>query len=398
MQKRTGLFSLEFICICLLIFLAYCNLTVFYTLYLYLEQIGIAPGWRGFLIGSSSLSTIAFFLFASPYMEARNAPRWAVVGALLLVVCGWSYMYAHSVAAILSVRLLNGAAIYLLSASCMTLLVENIPPERSGQAFSFYSVALLLPYSIVPMAFDAAVPHLPSVAVGYRDMSLFLLPGLLMIHVISRGRRRAGPPAAPAGISFGEMWRNASEPRILVLLILNSLYIVTFSSLFFMAQGLFRSRGFSGVGYYFTIQMVCMMAIRLCGNNLFDSVPKVRLIRTSFVLSAASFLLASHSYGLTGLYASSLIMGVGMGLISPALYGLMFTIAEPRYKAVDSNLMQLSLQIGNFTGPLIGAWLMQRTGYEGLLAGDAGLCLAGVALCFLLTSRRVDRDGLAARA
>jgi len=195
MKTRSTLLTMEFVSICLLVFLTYCNLTVFYNLYLYLEQIGIAANWRGFLIGSSALATIIFFLFATPYMRADNAARWASVGLLMLIGCGFSYLHARSVPSLLAVRLAHGAAVYLLSASSMTLLTENIPTERSGQAFSLYSIALLLPYSIVPAAFDAISPHMASLAVGYRDMSLFLVPALGMVFLIDRRRKRRPAPA-----------------------------------------------------------------------------------------------------------------------------------------------------------------------------------------------------------
>jgi len=355
--------------------------------------------WRGFLIGSSSLSTIVFFLFASPYLTTRNAVRWATLGAVLLLGSGVAYLYAHGVLSMLAVRLVNGVAVYLLSAACMTMMVSRIPPERSGQAFSLYSVALLLPYSIVPAVCDVVVPHLPSVAYGYRDMSLLLLPGLVLIYIISRRQQEAEGPAKPAArISLGDMYRNAASPPIAMVLVLNTIYIVTFSSLFFMAKGLFQSHGYSDVGSYFSIQMCCMILIRAFGNHLFDKVRKVQLICFSFAMSTVSFFLAAQADGLAGLYGSSLAMGIGMGVGSPALYALMFGISAPRFKAIDSNLMMLSLQIGNFLGPLLGTWVMHRAGYGGFLLADAGASLLGVGLCFVLTSRFVDPAGLSKKA
>jgi MFS family permease len=398
MSRSNTLYSFDFVAICLVAFLTYCNITVFFDLYQHLEQIGIARPWRGFLIGASSLSTIALFLFASPYVTIRNAVGCAGLGAVVLLGCGLAYLYARDVTGLLAVRLANGVGVYLLTAGCMTMMVSIIPAGRSGQAFSLYSVALLLPYSIVPAASDAVSPYLASMAHGYRDMSLALVPALCMIYAIGRRQRTRGAAPRAAAISLGQMYRNAAAPRIALVLLLNTLYIVTFSSLFFLAKGLFQSLGLDGVGYYFSIQMCCMVLIRAFGNRLFDRVSKVRLIRASFALSAVSFVLAALATNVAGLYASSLAMGIGMGLGSPALYGLMYHIAPPDYKAVDSNLMMLSLQVGNFLGPLIGTWVMHGTGYGGFLLVDAGASLAAVVLTYVLTWRRLDRDGLAGRA
>lgn len=398
-MSKKPLLSFDFVAICLVIFLTYCNITVFYDLYSYLEEIGIAREWRGFLIGASSLSTMLLFLFASPYLTIRNAGRCAVLGVLLLVGCGLAYLPVRSLTGLLVLRLLNGAAVYLLSAACMTMFVARIPPERSGQAFSLYSVALLLPYSIVPTVMAMVSPHLDSPAAGYRDMALLLLPGLVMLAIMARrGSVESGAAKAAEPISLGEMYRNALRAPIALVLGLNALYIVTFSSLFFMAKGLFQSLGYSDVGYYFTIQMCCMIVIRVLGNRLFDRVRKITLIRCSFALSAVSFVLAARATDLIGLYSSSLAMGLGMGVGSPALYALMFRISPPEYKALDSNLMMLSLQIGNFLGPFLGAWVMHRLGYDGFLLADAGISLLAVGLCSILTSRRVDPGRAAATA
>lgn len=397
MSRKQSLYTFEFLAACSLIFVTYCNITVFYNLYLYLQQIGVAKQWRGFLIGSSALSTTVFFLVASPFLTTKNAARWAAMGAVILIGCGFCYLGVRSVPGLLAVRLAHGVAIYLLSAACMTMMVSGIPAEHSGQAFSLYSIALLLPYSIVPAVCDAVVPLLPSTAYGYLDMSLLLAPGLVLIWLIGRRlTRRDG--AKPTPISLPDMYRNAATPPVPLVLLLNTLYIVTFSSLFFLAKGLFLSRGYTTVGYYFSIQMCCMIVVRLFGNRLFDRVRKIWLIRWSFGLSALSFLLAARAGSLAGLYGSAAAMGLGMGLGSPALYGLMFNISSPRFKALNSNLMMLSLQLGNFFGPLLGAWVMHRLGYGGFLVGDAAVCLLGFLLCSVLTSRQVDRQGLAAAA
>jgi len=399
MERKSSLYTFEFLAACLVIFVTYCNITVFYNLYLYLQQIGVPRSWRGFLIGSSALSTIAFFLVASPFLTTKNATRWAAVGAVILIGCGFCYLWVRSVPGLIAVRLAHGVAIYLLSAACMTMMVSGLPAERSGQAFSLYSVALLLPYSIVPAVCDAVVPLLPSAAYGYLDMALLLVPGLVLIALIGRRlKRRDGTGAKAAAISLPDMYRNAATPPVALVLLLNTLYIVTFSSLFFLAKGLFLSRGYTSVGYYFSIQMCCMIVVRLFGNRLFDRVRKIRLIRWSFGLSAVSFLLAARVGSLAGLYGSSVAMGIGMGLGSPALYGLMFSISAPRFKALNSNLMMLSLQLGNFFGPLLGTWIMHTTGYGGFLVGDAVVSLLGFGLCSVLTCHQVDRQGLAAAA
>jgi len=57
----------------------------------------------------------------------------------------------------------------------------------------------------------------------------------------------------------------------------------------------------------------------------------------------------------------------------------------------------LALQVGNFTGPIFGAFAVHVVGYGGFLAANAAASLAGLGCCFVLTSTSVDRDGSAGR-
>jgi MFS family permease len=384
------LLTFHFLALCLLIFLTYCNITVFYTLYVYLEQLGVAARWRGPLIGASSLAAILAFLALSARMGGANAARSAGLGVALLLACGSAYLWVADPWGILALRLMNGLGVYLVSAGAMTLLVARIPPERSGQAFSFYSVAILLPYSITPLAFDFLSGHLPSLAHGYALMSLALAPTLPLLWIIQRRHRRApgGLELPPA--TFRAMANNAAHGPVALLLGLNALYILTFSAMFFLAKGLFASRGLDHVGFFFSIQTACMIVVRLGANRIFDQVSRLRLIRVTFVLSAASFGLVAASGSVAALSVAALILGLGMGLGSPALYALMFQVSAPRFKAMNSNLMMMALQVGNMLGPILGGAAVEHFGYAGFLGVNCAACGVGLALCWSPALRRAD--------
>ena len=127
-----------------------------------------------------------------------------------MIFCGIGYVISSSMAGLIALRLLNGVAVYLLSASCMTLMVSSIPTEKNAQAFSLYSVALLLPYSTVPASCDFLNPHLPSVAYSYFGMAMLLVPSILMILVIGRRQRsRLADTSESTPVSLKDMYKNA---------------------------------------------------------------------------------------------------------------------------------------------------------------------------------------------
>jgi MFS family permease len=270
---RPPLFTFRFTSLCLLMLLAYCNISIFYSLYPYLEDLGIAQQWRGLIISSSALATILCFLFVTPRLSERTAPRAVFAGIGLLIACGLAYLFVRHTLGLLVLRLFNGMGIALLTASAMTLLVGEIPPERSGQAFGFYSVAMLLPYSIVPALFDHVGGLLPGPEYGYALMSLALVPAALVNLALlrhGRGRVAAKTPQAVAdggqGVGFAAMLASARRPATGLLLLLNSVYYLNFSALFFLSKSLFASRDLGGVGLFFSIQTGLMLATRLAAT------------------------------------------------------------------------------------------------------------------------------------
>lgn len=378
--SQARIFTFEFVGLCLMIFLAYCNITVYYSLYVYLQALGIPESLRGFLIGASSLATMAGYLGVSPFLTVRNAAKAAGIGILILTGCGAAYLYAVSAPALLAVRLCNGLAVALISAGAMTMLVAVIPPTRTGQAFGMYSVAMLLPYSIVPPVFDWLSPALLTYPQGYAGMAMALLPALAVVAVLGRRVARRPEHAAAARPSLGQMVRNATNGPIAQLLAVNAVYYLSFAALFFLAKSLFLSRGLDHVGIFFSLQMGCMILLRVLANRVFDVVPKIRLIRFCYLVTAGTFLLLYFAHGIALTLVAAVLLGIGMGVGSPSLNAFMYELSEPAFRGLNANLMMLSLQGGSFLGPILGGAAVAAWSYGGFLLVGAAACLLGVAM------------------
>ncbi len=388
---KPRLFTFEFTTLCLLIFLSYCNISVFYSLYVYLDALRIPQSWRGLLIGASSLATMAAYLFASPFLTTRNAPRTAALGILVLLGCGAAYLAATAPLALLAVRLANGLGVALVSAAAMTLLVSVIPPARSGQAFGMYSVAMLLPYSIVPPVFDWLSPARLSYPQGYAATALALAPALAVVCVLGRRVRQREHAARTDRPRLRDMARNAARRPVSQLLAVNAMYYLSFAALFFLAKSLFESRGLSLVGLFFSIQTSCMLFLRVFANRIFDIVPKIRLIRFCYAVTGGTFLLLYFFPGQAMAFAAAGLLGLGMGVGSPSLNAFMYELSDPAYRSLNANLMMLSLQGGNCCGPILGGAAVAAWGYDGFLLVGAGACLAGLAMAVGLGKGRRER-------
>src|SRR5512142_1948880 len=90
--RPAALLTFELVGVCLISFLALCNLTAFYDLFHYLEMLGVPAHLRGLVVGGYSFMAMVLFLTASPFIHAGNATRVMLAGIVLLVAVGLSYL------------------------------------------------------------------------------------------------------------------------------------------------------------------------------------------------------------------------------------------------------------------------------------------------------------------
>ena len=131
-------------------FLIYSNISVFFHFYAYLGTLPIDPRWYGILIAVFSAVPLVVRPVISPFLHTGNSYRFLYLGTLLLMASLALYTFATGARSMLAVRALHGFSFALAGAAIMTVIVEFIPKERSGQIFGLISVIVLIPNTLVP--------------------------------------------------------------------------------------------------------------------------------------------------------------------------------------------------------------------------------------------------------
>jgi MFS family permease len=380
--RKDRLFQFEFLSLCLITFLAICNISVFYNLHLYLQHIGLSGKESGFIIGLYSLSAMVLYLTASKYIRLNNAIEGMFLGILLVAGCGVAYLFAKTFWILVIVRIVNGMGMFLVMASCMVLLVAIIPPKKSGLAFSLYSVALLLPYSVMPAVSELLLPLLGNPTKMYTLSACLLLPAaFLVMGIRTRVRQRFLEMEAKQGgtSSQNSEWKNLLSKPILSILLVNCIYFTLFSSLFYLFEGFAVSKGMKNPGYFFTTQMGVMIILRLLGGRIFDQFSKVALVAIALGTTGAGFALLRVMPDQSWLLSIGILFGVGMGLCAPPLNALMYLNTRPQFRGYNANMMMFVVHFGTFTGSFFGSWIIEFGGYNQFLtfAVIIAVCAAG---------------------
>ena len=386
MTEPRTLWTFEFFGLCTIAFLGVCNVSVFYNLFTYLQTLGIPTELRGLVIGAYSLTAMALYLVGSPFLNVGNATRVMLSGMLMMAVSGFGYFFVHSFWGLIALRMLNGAGQFCMSGGVMALFVSVIPPEKSGQAFGLYSIAILLGYAVVPTLMDSLAPCIPSPPYGYAAATVWFAPAAWIVCRIRsrRGARVEAPVAKGQLAAWADIGSNVRRLPVALLLLLNMSYFANWSSLFFLFKGFAQQQGLANVGAFFSVQMVSMIVIRVLGGRLFDVFDKARMAGACFIIVGFAHLALDNLPGTWAVPLVGVLFGLGMGLGYPAINGLMLQISAERFRSLNANLMLFAVQAGFFLGPVLGGLLVAHWDYRGYFLASAVMSFTAAALGFVL--------------
>ena len=385
MPKAESLVTKEFVALNAIIFLAFCNIAVFFQFHQYLGDLGISPDYFGALIGLFSVSVLAIRPIISPWIHRDNAKRWILISCGGVIISLFLYNAANDFWSMALVRLVHGAAYVVLATAALNRMVEAIPANKSAQAFGLISVVTLLPYAVIPPflgpliswagAFDRVL-DLSALAMFLAFPLLFFVENKPLEQTDFRDN----------SIGLSELKENLADPRVIVLLLLSLLVWTSFTPVFYFLNGYAEKLGIENAGWFFTISTLMEITVRIVAGHLFDRVNKWLLLLAAIAwLGAGNFALAAYP-GAGTFYCMSVWLGIGWGVTMPVLSGLVFDVSKPKLRAFNTNLAMEMFQAGFFVGPVLGGAILVAWGYSALYYACAGILWAG-----LVTGAAVSR-------
>jgi len=389
MLEPRKLLTFEFLGPCVVTFIAFCNITVFYNLFNYLQSLGIPADLRGLVIGSYSLTAMVLYLLVSPFLTTATAPRTILLGIAVVALCGMSYLFVYSFWGLLGLRIMNGLGQFLMGAGAMTLFVSVIPKEKSGQSFAIYSLAILLPFGAVPAVMDALAFFIPTPPHGYAGATVLLIPAAwIVLHIRRRRLEQSGMVERKHLPTWSDIRANVTQLPVSLLLLLNTVYIINWSSMFFLIKGFTDQHGIANVGAFFSVQTGLMIVLRLLAGRLLDTFDKAWMVVATFAIIAIGHLALDNLPGAWAISLVALIFGVGLGMGQPTINGLMFEVSSPGFRPLNANLILCTTQAAFFLGPVLGGALVVRWGYHGYFLFSIGLALVASSIGIILSGKR----------
>lgn len=399
--QQDGLASIwgfEFLSLCAISVLAFCNIAIFYGFYAYLTELGISPAWRGPLLALEPFTALLVRPFLGRFLTLGSSVRFMRVGMALATLSLLCYPFTTAIPALVLVRVLHGLGFVTVVAGLMGVLTAVLPREKSAQGFGLFSVTILLPYAIVPPFVELVLPYLPGHGYAYALAAPLMLPAFLLLGPLERRTRELAKSLHPAHLikpSWGEVLTGLRSPGVALLIVGNLFLVAAHSIVFFFMRDFAVILGAGNPGMFFSYANAATITVRVCGGHLLDRIDKGRVLVGAFLGLAVLLPLFGQAGTPAVLFSMAALYGTGMALTMPLLNASMQHVSPPKLRAFNANLLMVAVDAGFFVGPFLGGLLLAAGWTHAGLFCVGGAMMLAAGLCMRPVGREMRRQAAA---
>jgi len=372
------LFTYDVTILTLVATFGFSNIAVFYGFTTYLERLGVDPAWRGLLLGAQPLAAFCLRPFLSVLVTPRNAlalVRASLVG-MGLALC--AYLWARGIVPLLAVRFFHGITFVCLVSGLTVLLVQVIPTGLAARVFSYFSLATLVPYAVMPPFTEWLLTRVHREDRAYAICAVLVLPALALLVPLGRhpGRRAMADAEGTDRVRLADVRQTLALGPVRLILLSNLAMFLCTTLVFFFFKPFALSLRMADPGLFFSVYTAAAIAVRLLAGPLYDRLPKETVLVAALVCLAGCMVGFTAATGPQYLLVLAGAYGICLGLAMPLLNALMFSASPPTMRGTTMNLMLFMMDASYVIGPLAGgAMLAAGAGFPSLFLVAATLAL-----------------------
>lgn len=342
------------------------------------DELGASDAVVGLVVGSYALSAIALRPLVGRIGDTRGR-RTLVVGGSLITAFGMlAHVPANSIALLVVARLLIGAGQGAAFVGTGTLINDISPPDRRGEAASFFSVAIYLGLGLGPFLGETLLSRYSFDLVWLAVMGGMLLAAVIGL-LVPQGLpdRSADPGDAPVvrtGIAKLLHPDGVGPGLIIFLGVIGFIGFNTFVPLYG------EELGMSDVAAVFLLYSGVVLVVRLVGRKLPDTYGPVIIGSIALLATAAGLLGVASWRAPVGLYLFTVVLAVGSSLLYPALMVAAVNAADERERTAAVATFTLFFEFATVAGGAVLGVVASLSSYPGAFVAAAGVALVGLVM------------------
>jgi MFS family permease len=333
-----------------------------YALPLYaVGPIGSDERGAGIAFGAFTITALLLRPYAGRLTDRLGRRPLMVAGALLAAALTLGFLVTSSISAVIAVRLLSGVAEAAFFVAGFAMLADLAPPGRQGEALSLNSIALYLGIALGPIVAERVI-DLSGYPAAFVTAALLCVVAAALAWATTEPAHEDADPATgqgPAGaIPIQLIHRPTIAPAI------------GFIGGLLAAAGFMAFCSIRAAEIGMTTPSVVLMAygatvigVRLTLATVADRAPALRVLSAGLVVLCCGAVVGALAAGPALLVVAAAVIGLGVGLLTPAFFAAVFAQVAPSQRGAASGTASMAIDLGLGIGPIL----------LGLVAGPLGI-------------------------
>lgn len=393
-MKGPKLWTKDFIVIMILaLFNSVCMQMMNPTMPLYLKQLGGSTAVGGLANGLLAISALIFRPISGYLVEKVGRKKLILAGSVIFSMGILFVNIIPSIPFTLIARFIQGIGFSLVTTSCGTVVTDIVPGERLNEGIGYYGLSNSLSTALGPSIALYIISSL-----GY--WWLFSIIFMVVIFVILIGTtvnyekrpefarvkpvKKEEPGNKSPRAVIGTLFEKTALPASIVQFIL----VFGTSSIFNFLAYYGLSIGIEGIGMFFTVSAIFMVASRLIVGKLINRFGTRNLLICCMIVAGFTYF--------TLIFASQLIHFVIIGAIHGFLSGIIYASlnitavrdAAPNRRGVATATYLCSMDLGVGIGSIFWGKIADLAGFKVVFFFTAIIVFICLFFTFMLIGKK----------
>ena len=332
------------------------------------DELGGSDLGVGLAIGVASIGAIVAGPMSGRIADRRGRRVVAIAGAAVMAAGYVGLALEPSLAAVVPIRTVAGAAEAVFVVAAYTMVSDLAPDRRQGEAMSLVTAASYTGLAVGPIAANLLVDGAGYPAVWMLAAALVVGASIGILAVPET--RPAGEEDAPRGFLPP---RSALLPGLILLLAL-----IGFGGFNAFAALYARDVGLSRPGLVFLVFAGVVIAVRLLGRTLPDRLGAPIAASFACAAVAAGLVVVTTWHSEAGLLVGTAIFAVGQAFAYPAIALLATARSTPAERSAALAAVIAFVDVALASGALVLGVVAEIWGYRAVFAAGALAAVAGL--------------------
>lgn len=387
-SSKPRLWTLSYLNVCIANFLMACSFNLLMpSIPLYItEHLGVPQTKTGIVLASYAIAILMIRPFSGYLVDLYPRKKILLISFICYVAIFFGYFYAVTIFVFVIVRFFHGITWGLSTVSSSTLAIDIVPSERRAEGIGYFGTFMNVAMAIGPFIAIHIYQNYSFQALLYCAIFMGIL-GIIAVSFIKAPER---PKLEREKISFDRFFLLPAWPIFLNQL-LPSFAWGTIGP--FVAQ-YGKQINIPNAGIFFLFWAGGIILSRIFSGRMVDK-GHIHLVNTSaMAIVAIAFLAFALIHNIVAFCVSGLFIGIGFGMMFPALQTLYINMAENNQRGTANSTYLVGFDLGLALGMLVGGYISGMYSFEILFLVASGLCFFSIIVYQSISKRLYDRKKL----